>query len=135
MINNLKKLESTKQQFYWFSETPFETILKEVENTFKQKSDDAQLLHLEVTSDAQWLTTASSPNNTASPTRIAVAFECKFGVFYKRKEMDLKGVFSWAIVNIDTNVNSKMWLDIDGTLKELVSSQELRHRIYYDRKQ
>lgn len=133
MKTDFLKLEQTAHMFKWLAQEPFEKILKEVESMFKEQVADTILTSFVAMSEPQWLSgglRTEDDENKVILVRAAVAFECDFTLESSSGAYDLKGIFSWVGVNLNTTPIQQTWMDIDGTLEEFGSEGELKVRIY-----
>lgn len=130
---NLELLQPTKHMFEWLAENPFEKMLTDIEGLLKQQVNDATVASFEATSKPHWLS-GGAPSETDSNkvilVRAGVAFEFMMRVVSEGREDELVGVYSWVAKDMNSNFNSRIWLDLDGTLEEFGNKGALLERIY-----
>lgn len=133
MKTNFEKLEPTKHMLEWLSDEPFEEITATTEELFIRQSPSTKMLSFEVISEPQWLT--GGRKNEEDETKVilvrcGMAVACDFTLQDDNGTYDLTGVFTWVGANMDTNPQTRIWMDLDGTLEEFGMEGELRERIF-----
>jgi len=134
MKTNFKKLDDTKHMLEWFATEPYNEILTYTQTTFQEQEASAKLVEFNVISKPDWLSGGkkSETDNSMILTRAGVAFLCEFTLKDNYGTYNLKAVFTWVVVNLDTEPVHLHWLDLEGTLEEFGSDGLLQERIYSD---
>lgn len=133
MKTNFEKLEETKHMLEWLSDNPFEEITTTTENLFIRQSPSTKMLAFEVTSEPQWLTGGRKKEEDETKmilVRCGMAVACDFTLQDDNGTYDLTGVFTWVGASLDTQPQTRIWMDLDGTLDEFGSEGALRERIF-----
>jgi len=134
MKTNFKKLDDTKHMLEWFATEPYNEILNYTETAFQEKEASAKLVEFNVISEPDCLNGGkkNEKDNTIILKRSAIAFLCEFTLKDNYRTYDLKAVFTWVVINLDTEPVHLWWLDLDGALEEFGSDGLLQERIYSD---
>ena len=131
---NFEKLDDTKHMLELFAAEPYNEKLSYTETAFQEQEASVKLVEFNVTSRPDWLNGGkkSEADNTMILKRSAVSFLCEFTLKDNYGTYDLKAVFTWVVVNLDTEPVEQRWIDLDGTLEEFGSDGLLKERIYLD---
>lgn len=131
MTTNFEKLAETKHMLDWFSDNPFEEITSTLERMFIQQSASTKMLAFEITSEPQWLTGGrKTEDGKMILVRCGLAVACDFTLKDDNGVYDLKGIFTWVGVGLDSEPITRMWMDLDGTLEEFGQEGALRERMF-----
>ena len=135
MIKDFSLLKDTEHMLNWFSQTPYSYILDSISDILKTQVKESELLSFKVTSSPNWLSGGrkiSEESNQIILVRAAVVFEFELIVNTYIKKETLIGVFTLAGIELDKDSKHRVWLDINGTLKEFGSNGLLKERIYFE---
>jgi hypothetical protein len=131
------RLKDTQHMLRWIAgDEPYETLRLSMEQTLKEQAPDSRLKEFFVLSKPDWLTGAipSEEDRTkAILVRCAVAFEFALSFESAGELQRLRGVFTWAAVNLNQPNKHKhrAWMDLGGTLATFGSDGELKNRVYF----
>jgi hypothetical protein len=137
-MDDFVKLQETPHMFEWFADEPEAAIRASIEGMLCEQVADSRLERLIVTSEADWLTGGRRQDDDPDKmllVRAAFAFEFALRVIDPAgTAFDLRGVFTWAIADVDRpgEAKSRQWLDIDGDLRQFGSDGELKERVYFE---
>lgn len=133
-MNDFSRLDSTQHMLAWLTQDPYHDIFEQVQQMLDEQVAGSKLQKFCVTSDPQWLTRAIKDDgdpNRATVIGAGVAFEFELMVLAHDGVHELSGVMTWVGYHLSTpDRNTKVWLDIGGTLDEFGEGGALSDRMY-----
>ncbi len=118
----------------WLTKEPYADIRQKTQEMLAKQVADLMIQRFCVTSDPDWLTRAIKQDDDPSQVTVmgvGVAFEFELTAVADGKLQDLSGVLTWVGYDLNSpNKNTKLWLDLHGTLAQFGENGVLSDRIY-----